>query len=59
MKRRDLIKKLESIGFTLYKHAANHDIYIRGTHKEPIPRHTEIGEGLAKSILKNNGYKGV
>lgn len=58
MKKRDLIKKLESIGFTLHKHGSNHDLYIRNGIKESVPRHAEINEELAKAILRRNGYKG-
>lgn len=58
MKQKDLIKKLESIGFVFFKHGGNHDIYVRDGKKEPIPRHREIPEMLAKYILKKNGYKG-
>ena len=55
MKRRDLIKKLENIGFNYERSGGNHDIYIRGTDIEVIPRHKEINEKLAKAILKKWG----
>lgn len=55
MKRRDLIKKLERAGFTIYRHGANHDIYKRGNDEEIIPRHKEINENLAKAILRKWG----
>lgn len=55
MKQRDLIKKLESIGFELERHGGSHDIYVRGTDKEEIPRHKEINERLAKAILRKWG----
>ena len=55
MKRKDLIKKLKSIGFEIDRHGASHDIYIRGKDKEIIPRHNEINEILAKAILKKWG----
>lgn len=55
MKQRELIKKLEEIGFCFEKHGGNHDIYIRGSEKETIPRHKEINEKLAKAILKKWG----
>lgn len=58
MKQKVLIKKLETLGFRFLKHGSNHDIYYNGVKKEPIPRHNEIDEGLAKLILKRNGYKG-
>lgn len=55
MKQKDLIKKLESIGFQFERHGSNHDIYARGKDKETIPRHKEINEKLAKAILRKWG----
>lgn len=55
MKHRDLVKKLESIGFKLERNGGNHDIYCRGSDQEVIPRHKEINERLAKAILKKWG----
>ncbi len=56
MRQRVLIKKLENAGFTLEGHGAKHDIYSRGQgEQEKIPRHREIDEDLAKSIIKKWG----
>lgn len=44
MKRRELIKKLESVGFVFKEHGGNHDTYKRGSDIEQVPRHTEINE---------------
>ena len=55
MKQRDLIRKLESVGFRFVRHGNNHDIYMRGNDKEEIPRHREINERLAKVILRKWG----
>jgi predicted RNA binding protein YcfA (HicA-like mRNA interferase family) len=49
MKRRDLIKLLEAKGWYL---GACHDKYTDGKETEAIPRHSEIKEGLAKSIIR-------
>lgn len=57
MKRRDLIKRLEAIGFVFKEHGGNHDTYKRGTDTEQIPRHREINEITAKMILKKWGLK--
>ena len=57
MKQRDLIKKLENAGFVLDRHGAEHDVYKRGNDEEPIPRHREIKEPLAKRIIKKWGLK--
>ena len=57
MKQRDLVKKLEAAGFKFDHHGANHDIYRRGKDKEEVPRHKEINENLAKSIIRKWGLK--
>ncbi|MDK2937503.1 MAG: mRNA interferase HicA [Eubacteriaceae bacterium] len=55
MKRRDLIKKLEKVGFEFERHGGKHDVYRRGKDTEEIPRHNEINERLAKAILRKWG----
>lgn len=55
MKQRDLIKKLEQIGFVFERYGGNHDIYRRGSDIEKVPRHKEINERLAKAILRKWG----
>jgi len=54
MKRRDLIKKLEALGCKFVRHGGKHDWYTNEETEEsqPIPRHREINENLAKSIIK-------
>ena len=55
MKRRDLIKLLEKNGWYLKRNGGNHDLYTDGNRIETIPRHPEIKERLAKSIIKKLG----
>lgn len=57
MKRKDLVKLLERNGWRLLRHGANHDIYTNGINSETIPRHAEIKEMLAKSIIRRQGLK--
>lgn len=57
MKRKDLLKLLEKNGWWLLRNGANHDIYTNGQKSEPIPRHSEIKENLAKSIIRKHGLK--
>ena len=57
MKRRLLIKALEANGWKLVRNGANHDVYRKGNKTEPIERHREIPERLAKASLKRNGLK--
>ena len=52
MKQRDLISKLESVGFAFERHGGNHDIYRRGCEIEKVPRHKELNEKLAKAVLR-------
>ena len=54
MKRRDLIKLLEEMGCILVRHGGRHDWYTNPKIKksQPVPRHNEINENLAKSIIK-------
>ena len=55
MKRRDLVKLLEENGWYLKRNGANHDLYTNGDRCETIPRHSEINEKLAQSIIKRLG----
>ena len=52
MKRRTLIKLLKKNGWTLSRHGSNHDVYMKGSEREVIPRHSEIKESLAKAIIQ-------
>ena len=52
MKLKDLIQELSKLRVTFISHGANHDLYGKNGKKIPIPRHAEINELLAKSILK-------
>jgi mRNA interferase HicA len=54
MKRKELVKRLTSAGCILVRHGARHDLYKnpRTGKKQPIPRHDEVDENLAKHIIK-------
>ncbi len=54
MKRRDLIKALEKMGCILVRHGGRHDWYTNRATKQsqPVPRHNEINENLARSIIR-------
>jgi len=54
MKRLDLIRQIEKNGCVLIRHGGRHDWYqnrVTGAC-QPVPRHREIKEHLAKHILK-------
>lgn len=57
MKTKGLIDLLVKNGWTLKRHGANHDIYIKGNDRESIVRHRETDEELAKAIIKRRGLK--
>lgn len=52
VKHRDLTAKLKSCGWYLLRQGGRHEIWTNGDVEEPIPRHREINEMLAKKILK-------
>ncbi|MFQ6041314.1 MAG: type II toxin-antitoxin system HicA family toxin [Candidatus Poribacteria bacterium] len=54
MKRRALIRELEKMGCVLSRHGARHDWYQNPRTKmsQPVPRHREIKEYLARHIIK-------
>jgi mRNA interferase HicA len=55
VKRRDLISELEHAGCTLLRRGGKHDIYHnpKTGKSQPVPRHREINEILAKKIIKD------
>jgi len=54
LKRKDLIRQLEGMGCSFIRHGGNHDWYQNPRTKvaQPVPRHTEINDNLAKHIIK-------
>lgn len=59
MKRSELINKLTESGCLLLRHGSRHDIYLNPStgQKQPIPRHSEIDDHLARHIMKYLGIK--
>ncbi len=57
MKRGQFIKELKKAGCVFVRHGSNHDIYMNPQtgQKQPVPRHREIEEKLAKHIKKYLG----
>jgi predicted RNA binding protein YcfA (HicA-like mRNA interferase family) len=57
MKRRDLLRQLADLGCVLVRHGAKHDWYMNPQTRmsQPVPRHNEINEYLAKSIIRKLG----
>lgn len=54
MKRRDLVKTLERGGFWEIQ-GSKHSKFTNGSVTVMVPRHTEIKETTAKSILRDAG----
>ena len=57
MKRRAPVKKLLETGCILARHGRKHDWYTNPETKasQPVPRHNELNERLAKHIIKELG----
>jgi mRNA interferase HicA len=60
MKRTELIRELRAAGCILLRQGARHDVYINPAtgQRQPVPRHMEIDDALAKHIKKYLGLKG-
>ena len=57
MKRAELIKQLKKLGCVLIRHGAKHDWYENQNTRvsQPVPRHREITESLARHIIRMLG----
>jgi len=52
VKKKELEKQLRGLGWVFPRAGGKHDVWTNGEDEEFVPRHTEIGEGLARKILK-------
>ncbi|MBQ7974288.1 MAG: toxin-antitoxin system, toxin component, HicA family protein [Clostridia bacterium] len=52
MKRTVLMKMFLKAGWWILREGANHTIMTNGEVVEPMPRHREINEELAKSLVR-------
>jgi len=55
VKRKELIRQLEADGCVLVRHGGKHDHNPITKVSQPVPRHAEINEHLAKRIVKMLG----
>jgi mRNA interferase HicA len=57
MKRKELIRLLSEAGCLLHRHGSRHDIYLNPENgkKQPVPRHGEIEDTLARHIKQHLG----
>lgn len=57
MKRTDLVRKIQGMGCVLVRHGGKHDWYLNPNTgiSQPVPRHREIKDHLAKQIIKMLG----
>ena len=55
MKRRDLIRHLETYGCEFLREGGNHTIYVNRINQKSsaIPRHREINEFLTRKIFRD------
>ncbi|MFA4943604.1 MAG: type II toxin-antitoxin system HicA family toxin [Lentisphaeria bacterium] len=54
MKRKELIRRLTAAGCVFVRAGGRHDLFVnpKTGKRQPVPRHTEIDENLARHILK-------
>jgi mRNA interferase HicA len=57
LKRAELIKQLKKLGCVSIRHGAKHDWYENQNTRvsQPVPRHREITESLARHIIRMLG----
>ncbi len=57
MKRRDLVRHLETQGCEFLREGGNHTVYVNRTVKKTstVPRHKEINDFLVYKICKDLG----
>jgi mRNA interferase HicA len=57
MKRKEFLRLIERRGCYLHRHGSRHDIYINPSNgkKQPVPRHPDIADQLARHIMKHLG----
>ncbi|MGH7960294.1 MAG: type II toxin-antitoxin system HicA family toxin [Candidatus Binatia bacterium] len=58
MKRRELEEALRKVGWRFLRHGAKHDVWTDGERQEPVPRHTDINEKLARATLRRASRRG-
>ncbi len=61
MKRKEFIRQLKREGCILLRPGSRHDIYLNSHTgmKQPVPRHIEIDNALAKHIRKYLGLNPI
>jgi mRNA interferase HicA len=57
VKRRDLVRYLESNGFRLLREGGNHSIYTNGERGIPVKRHRALDRITANEICKQAGLE--
>ncbi|MBI5724669.1 MAG: type II toxin-antitoxin system HicA family toxin [Planctomycetes bacterium] len=59
MKRRELLRRLRQEGCVFLRAGGKHDIYVnpKTGKKQPVLRHSEIDEHLARHILRYLGLE--
>jgi len=57
MKRKEFVRQLVRDGCILHRPGGRHDIYmnLKTGRKQPVPRHNEIDDALARHIRKHLG----
>ena len=57
MKRREFVRQICEQGCILLRSGSRHDIYAnpRTGQRQPVPRHTELDDDLARHIRKHLG----
>jgi mRNA interferase HicA len=52
MKKGELQRRLRDLGWWLERQGGRHEVWTNGEATEAVPRHNEIDEHIARSILR-------
>jgi len=52
VKRLDLEQRVSESAWRFFRSGGRHDVWTDGDREEAIPRHREVNENLARSILR-------
>jgi len=53
VKRRQLERQLQQLGWRLARHGRKHDVWTNDEREIAVPRHGEINEYTARAIIKD------
>jgi mRNA interferase HicA len=51
--KREVEQELRQLGWWMARQGTRHEVWTNGSEQEPVPRHREIAENLARKALRS------